>query len=83
MNRFFSIMGIYPLLGDHVGVVDATELGEASINGSIQSHVSAPTNGQINAAKHAQHAATETVQPHDQRAFPVQDGLQTHALVPS
>jgi hypothetical protein len=31
-------MGVYPLFGEHVGVMDATELGEASLKGSIQPH---------------------------------------------
>jgi hypothetical protein len=46
--------------------MDAKEFGQASIKGSIQSHASAPTNGQMNAATHAQQAATEAVQSHDQ-----------------
>jgi hypothetical protein len=66
MNRFFRLMGIYPLFGKHVGVMDATEFGEASTKGLIQSHASAPTIGQINAATHAQHAAAEAAHPHDQ-----------------
>jgi hypothetical protein len=59
MNRFFRFMGNYPLFGEQVGVMDAKELGVASIKGSIQLHASASTIGQINAATHAQHAGTE------------------------
>jgi hypothetical protein len=38
MNRFFRLMGVYPLFGEQVGVMDATELGEAYLKGSIQPH---------------------------------------------
>jgi hypothetical protein len=33
MNRFFCLIGIYPLNKDHVGLMDSPRLGEASIKG--------------------------------------------------
>jgi hypothetical protein len=33
MSRVFCFIGIYPLLGDHIGVMDSSGLGGALING--------------------------------------------------